>query len=358
MSFSPSADARGLLYQDQQESMLRRALEEEKIMSSKKAPSELTAPSIKMKPPKAGTGFGGSAKNKNSLDPSKRLAEEQAKVVRRDGVLRMNSVLTEELADRLREYVLEQKDIAEVVTSEYPSLSRAYYGVENSRASRTDLQLSLLRDTGVENQEGNKDSSHTLADALLELLGKDGTLRPIYENLVTTQGELYEMAAVVTNPGSKRQMVHPDLPYKSDAPLYVIFLALQDVTEDMGPTTFLLKTQTEKGNAIFEGGDDAYDEYLAKANCRLATLKKGDAVLFDARVLHCGNANDAEKGQERVLFNFSFRNPKVVGDLGYKGSIRPGYVGAMTVGDVGDALATYAEDKTSDPFAQYGDGLV
>jgi hypothetical protein len=56
-----------------------------------------------------------------------------------------------------------------------------------------------------------------------------GTLRKVYENLVTKDGEFYELAAVITNPGSKRQQIHPDLPYQNDngAPLYVVFLALQ-----------------------------------------------------------------------------------------------------------------------------------
>ena len=45
------------------------------------------------------------------------------------------------------------------------------------------------------------------------------------------------------------------------------------------------------------------------------------------------------------------------GDLGYKGSIRPGYCGKMTLGDVGDALIAYG-DGDDDPFAKYGDGLA
>ena len=107
------------------------------------------------------------------------------------------------------------------------------------------------------------------------------------------------------------------------------------------------------------------DEQLRKADCRLSTLKKGDAVLFDARILHCGNANHIEKGSDRALFNLSFRNPVVTGNLGYPGSIRPGYCNKMTLRDMKEVLAAAEaaaacgeEGASSDnAFAKYGDGI-
>ena len=118
----------------------------------------------------------------------------------------------------------------------------------------------------------------------------------------------------------------------------------------MGPTSFLLRTHTSKANVIVNSGDaEEKEELLLKSDCRLSTLKKGDAVLFDARLLHCGNANDEAT---RVLFNFSFRNPEVKGSLGYKGSIRPGYEGAMSLRDISNALDAYLEGDEN-PFAKY-----
>lgn len=164
-----------------------------------------------------------------------------------------------------------------------------------------------------------------------------------------------KLAAVVTEPGSNRQTIHPDLPWKPTAPLYVIFLALQDVTVEMGPTCFLTGSQSEKINELFNCGDASQkDEVLAKSTAKLSTLKKGDCVLFDARTLHCGNANESD--QTRALFNFSFRNPKVTGDLGYKGSMRPGYEKAMTLKDVHEVLVAY-ENGDVEPFAKYGTGM-
>jgi len=332
--------------------MERRAIYEESLLPSKF--KELKAPKLASKP-KSGTGFGGGASLKN---PKVSLAEQQAKIVHRDGVLRVDSALSPELADALREHVLEQQILALEKTQADPSLSRSFYGVENQRESRCDLQLSLLRGGYAADSDNvvSESKRHVLADAMQELLGEDGTLRYLYENLVTLQGEFYELAAVITNPGSTRQMVHPDLPFKDKAPLYVIFLALQDVTKDMGPTSFLLKTHTAK--AINQFNDDSQkDEQLSNADCRLSTLKKGDAVLFDARILHCGNANDIEKGSTRALFNFSFRNPKITGDLGYAGSIRHGYCKAINLEDIAESLRAYG-DEDSDAFIKYGNGLL
>jgi len=336
--------------------MLRRALHEQRLLTKDKKMKELLAPKLVPANPKSGTGFGGSASNRANMDPSARMASEQAAVIRRDGVLRVNNVISDTTADSLREYVLGQQRIAAIETDRDASTSRTYYGVENRRKGRCDLQLSLLRG-GFAAYLGDDDatdaarrSTFALGDALLEMLGSNGTLRRLYENLVTPDGELYELAAVITDRGSNRQMVHPDLPYQENAPLYVIFLALQDVTEGMGPTSFLLRTHTGEANAIFASGDmERKDEQLSNADCRMSTLRKGDAVLFDARTLHCGNANEE---QTRVLFNFSFRNPQVGGNLGYKGSIRPGYEGAMSLRGMADALVAY-ESGDENPFAKY-----
>lgn len=350
-----SDEARDLLYEDQQNALLKRSQHEEALL---RRTSELKAPKLKASFER-GTGFG------TRMDDAKtRLAVQQAHVMHRDGVLRIDRVLTPELADRLLAHVLQQQILAGIATEADPAMARSFYGVEQARAHRCDLQLSLLRggfaadndDDQLHGEAFANMAPHVLADALQVLLGSDGSLRAIYEKLVTSEGEFYELAAVVTNPGSSRQVIHPDLPFQDKAPLYVIFLALQDVSEAMGPTSFLIGTQTAKENAKFNDPSQK-DEQLSTADCRLSTLRKGDAVLFDARILHCGNANDPDKGKTRALFNFSFRNPEVSGSLGYDGSIRPGYCGAMRLRDVCDALLAY-ENGDKDPFAKYGNGLL
>lgn len=94
---------------------------------------------------------------------------------------------------------------------------------------------------------------------------------------------------------------------------------------------------------------ESKNEQLSRADCCIRTLRKGDAVLFDARCLHCGNSNNE---QTCVLFNYSFRNPQVVGNLGYKGSIQPCYEEAMTLRDLSNALEAYKQGDY-DLFAKY-----
>jgi hypothetical protein len=177
---------------------------------------------------------------------------------------------------------------------------------------------------------------------------------------------------VVTSKGSARQCLHPDLPYQSPAPLYVVFLALQDVTTSMGPTTFLLGSNTESARQAYDGRLDGHiglDALISSSEIREATLQAGDLVVFDARTIHCGNANDGcgdddKAAPDRALFNFSFRNPSVAGNLGYKGSSRPVYTAQkIRLGDILKIVDRRKEEANKDvgslppPFAQYGNGL-
>lgn len=344
LAFSYSAS--DLLYQDQQAARARRAEVEADLLGPNiKA---LKAPRIKSAPVKRGSGFGAASSDKRT--PAQRLAAQQRKLIDKEGVLRIDGALDGATCDRFREYVLKQQRLADEETAKNVDVSTEYYGVENRRKNRCDLLLSLVADENADEADRS-----VIPDVLSKILGAEGTLRPIYDELVGPEGEFYEFACVITDKGSDRQQIHPDLPFRSKSPLYVIFLALQDVTKEMGPTTFLLGTQTLEERTKFDDYNQK-DEQLANANARLALLKKGDAVLFDARTLHCGNANNAESGSTRAMFNFSFRNPEEIGSLGYCGSMRPGYVGQMTLGDVATALNDYEDSGSENPFEKLGCG--
>ena len=81
-------------------------------------------------------------------------------------------------------------------------------------------------------------------------------------------------------------------------------------------------------------------------------LEPGDVTIFDMRVLHCGQPNLADLGDQRFFLNFTFCNPRAdCSDLGHAPCIRPGYARRMTLADVRAQLASAA------PFADLGDGL-
>ena len=91
---------------------------------------------------------------------------------------------------------------------------------------------------------------------------------------------------------------------------------------------------------------------LRAADARYALLEPGDVTIFDMRVLHCGQPNLADLGDQRFFLNFTFCNPRAdCSDLGHAPCIRPGYARRMTLADVRAQLASAA------PFADLGDGL-
>lgn len=134
----------------------------------------------------------------------------------------------------------------------------------------------------------------------------------------------------------------------------------------MGPTTFLLGSNTQEARNAYDDTTPALDAFICSSQVCETTMKAGDLIVFDARTMHCGNANTGsdDEAPDRALFNFSFRNPKVTGNLGYKGSMRPRYTShGISLGDVLNIVdgrvkdAKYGEPSTP-PFAKYGDGLV
>ena len=133
-------------------------------------------------------------------------------------------------------------------------------------------------------------------------------LRPLVTELLP-EAELFELAALVSDPGAPRQPVHPDTGYKEgfDEPAVLTgFLALQDVDEDMGPTVFLPRTHFAPVHARFNDKEgNGKNELLKSAPQALGLLGRGDMSLFDSRLLHCGDANRSNK--RRILFYFSFK---------------------------------------------------
>ena len=97
----------------------------------------------------------------------------------------------------------------------------------------------------------------------------------------------YELASLVSDPGSQRQVVHPDTPARSRRSLVTVFVALQDVAPEMGPTVFLPRTHTREAHATLSdvGRKDAL---LASAPSARAMLSAGSAAVFDAQLLHAG----------------------------------------------------------------------
>ena len=183
-AFSAAYSASDLLYQDQQAARARRAAVEAELLGPNLKP--LKAPKAKKAPVKRGSGFGASSSDKRT--PAERLAAQQHKIVDKDGALRIDNALDGPTCDRLRDYVLRQQFLADEETEKNADVSTEYYGVENRRNARCDLLLSLVADENADEADRS-----IIPDVLNKILGDEGTLRPIYDELVGPDGEFYEV---------------------------------------------------------------------------------------------------------------------------------------------------------------------
>jgi|AntAceMinimDraft_5_1070358.scaffolds.fasta_scaffold03747_2 hypothetical protein len=139
------------------------------------------------------------------------------------------------------------------------------------------------------------------AAALREAVGR---MRPFLASAAGGErARLCEFAALVSDPGSARQPVHPDTNYRRDRCVVTAFVALQEVAADMGPTVFIPGSHTAGAHLSFREAGERGGAALAAPN-GVATLGTGDATVFDSRLLHCGGGNSSDR--RRVLFYFSF----------------------------------------------------
>ena len=88
------------------------------------------------------------------------------------------------------------------------------------------------------------------------------------------------------------------------------------------------------------------------------------SLRYDSRTLHGGGATAARAGAERALLAITFVNPRAPppaheGDLTvfYEATMREGYVGRVTLGDLIAAARDPDDTATEDAFGEYGEGL-
>jgi len=245
-----------------------------------------------------------------------------AATVRHKGVAKVGGALAPGTAAALREFVLAERDrsLAEAVRD--PSiLADRFSNVQTPRGegsdaavTRWDLRLPLNTVVGKALRELLSGGEDSLGAAFAALAGG-------------RRAELWELGAVVSEPGAAAQPVHFDAPARC---LFTAFVALQDITPDTGPTSFLPGTHSEAVHRRFEQDPDAF---LEDAGAASALLHAGDAALYDSRVLHWGGANCSDK--TRALLYVTFRDPSAdVSALGVEQhSIRKELSGRIRLGD-------------------------
>lgn len=311
-------DVSSLLYQEQEKLLVQRGELEESLVNA----ISLEASKVKVRGTGKAGGFGKSSSPR--VGPDKAEGKPYAKILRKEGVIRIDNVLSESTADALREYLYDLRCMSESDVKEGKIQPIQRFADVLLKHNRCDLTVPL--------------GDQIVSTALYESMCKS----PVGSIILSEFGKsatLHELSCLMSDSGSQRQVIHPDTPFieGKNAVLYTCFIALQDITLDMGPTTWLPRTNTKDAHEIFrdQSGADK-DDFISKTPAVLGTLRKGSAAVFDSRTLHCGTANRSDKS--RALFYFSFKSPKLAGSTGNPASIRR---------ELGDARVTLG-DLTSD----------
>jgi ectoine hydroxylase-related dioxygenase (phytanoyl-CoA dioxygenase family) len=207
----------------------------------------------------------------------------------RDGCVSIKNAISAEMADKLFEFVGDEKTRGEGRVENNEAEYDTLFGAVNNRRNRADMFLPY--------------SDDLVRSGLLEAFQNLGPLINSLQSM-KSDGVLHELSSIISDPGSPTQCVHCDTPWLPNAePLYTCFIALQDIDDDMGHTTYLPRTHTDQAHKIFNAGVKQKENLISVAPAVQTRLKKGDCVIFDSRVLHCGGANSSEK--RRVLFYFT-----------------------------------------------------
>ena len=228
------------------------------------------------------------------------------------GVARVNDVLSASSSAEMLTYV-DAALRANDARLDGKNLSMEAFGNVYCKKNRWDLKLSF--DPVVRRALG--ECVRSMGSALVSACGEDATL--------------VELAALVSDPGSTRQPVHPDTAYRSDPSVFTCFVALQDVERDMGPTLFIPGTNNAQAHAEFREGLERGGPVLDRPN-ELGLISCGDATIFDSRTLHCGTENESSK--RRVLFYFSFQRAESDNPNAAISTIRSELRDKYTLGDL------------------------
>jgi hypothetical protein len=259
----------------------------------------------------AGKGFGaGSTPSSNIAGKQphqqdqrfQQAAQSHAATLLSEGVVRIDNVLSSEIADRMREYVMTLRDDADP----------AYLADVLLRKHRCDIKLPLFN--GDASSSDDTTTASPVTAALQHVLLESPVRRTIETALgnENTGSVLHELSCLISSPGSQRQVVHPDtpmLPMKDHPSVLTCFIALQDITADMGPTVFLPKTHTTLSHDQFQNDKETL---LRNTPHVVAVLPKGSCAIFDSRLLHCGSANRSTAADHRAIFYFSIRHSNVI----------------------------------------------
>ena len=134
----------------------------------------------------------------------------------------------------------------------------------------------------------------------------DQHLQKIWENF-TPNAVLAESSVFLSYPNCQNQPWHRDIKLEEGfANMVTVGIALDDITENMGPLELYPKSMTIPDKDLKELKDKYENNYLETKNYkkRKMTCKKGSIIVWNAKIIHRGSHNFSNT--IRPLFYISF----------------------------------------------------
>ena len=228
----------------------------------------------------------------SSSDPAQLTAE-----FAREGCVRLSGLVPALLSHSVNAAVDRELAAALKIVDQEPHRRAELFGNIHARTNRHDLFLPM---------------SGCISKLIVHLVS---ALQPALTQLLGGEALLHDFSAVMSDPGSTRQPVHPDTQFdpSSSCGLVQVFVCLEPITLEMGPTLLFPRTHGQQFHEQFTKaavlhGSSATDEMMLSSKDHVhALLGAGDCVLMDSRLMHCGGANQSRR--RRSLVSFSLGRP-------------------------------------------------
>lgn len=182
------------------------------------------------------------------------------------------------------------------------------------------------------------------------------SLGQILEPFVTRHGRLVDLSCMISDPDCEYQPLHSDT--SLERVKFTCFVALQDVTVEMGPTYLCPGTQNYEHHSALDAMQKMqlpHDEMLERLGAVPVLCQTGDAYIMNSQLLHCGGAQASAVagGKRRRLLYVTWHLPGITPG---EHSLRDELVGRFRLGDFdnrglwGPALPEDFDEKYSELF--------
>ncbi len=272
----------------------------------------------------------------------RRASSSTMRILREDGYVVLSDVVP---ATTSRQALAEVRTELAALQASWAYPVRRFFDIVDSPRNRHSFPVSLT--PGVD-------------AAVRSIVG--GTNASLFREICGDDGILVELSALITFPGARAQSLHTDIPFNAlpecketnTPPLCSVFVALQDVDRDMGPTIIFKGTHRKEFHRAIDATQESYDssgniEVLTVStensdddngndnysvppttftedqifDAALLPCNEGTVYVMDSRCAHAGGANISTTSRAVLCFAFQKDSKPMERARGFTYHIRP-----------------------------------